>query len=453
VESNASLPIVAIIGRPNVGKSTLFNRIARGRKAVVHDEAGVTRDRHASRAEWEGRPFWVVDTGGVQIAPQDDLSRAVQSQVDAAIDEADVILYVMDAETGITIDDEAIVKRLARTSKDVLAVANKADDDMAAAAASAMVAGPLGAAFPVSARRGRGLDELMDRVLELLPEVPEGAEPEDPDTVRLAIVGRPNVGKSSLVNALTGETTMIVSDIPGTTRDAVDTPIVANGVPFLLVDTAGIRRRSRTSDPLDIWASLRSMRALERCDVAALVIDATAGILDQDVWIASEATEQGKGVLVVVNKWDALEKDPEVALRFEDRFRWHFKFLPDAPILYVSAKTHRRVDRILVEAKKLADVRARRFDGHRLNETLKAIVQDNPPPAGRRLLRVYSATQIEGRPPTFVVVSNDPEAMGGHYERYLRNQFKERLGLSGSPVRIVLRAKKKSRGREEVNEG
>ncbi len=446
MESGPSLPVVAIIGRPNVGKSTLFNRIARGRKAVVHDEAGVTRDRHASRAEWSGKRFWIVDTGGVQLSPQDDLARAIQAQVDTAIEEADVILFLFDAQTGLTVDDESIVRRLARTEKTVLPVANKADDDMTAASAGAIHAGGLGAAFPISARRGRGLDDLLDRVTELLP-ISEEAEPDDPDVVRVAIVGRPNVGKSSIVNALTGESTMIVSDRPGTTRDAVDTPLDAGGHAFLLVDTAGIRRRARTSDPLDVWASLRSMRAIERSDVAVLVMDATSGILDQDVWIAAEATKQGKTVLVVVNKWDAVEKDPEIALRFEDRFRFHFKFLPDVPILYVSAKTNRRIDRILTEAKKLADVRASRVEGEHLNEVLLAIVAENPPPAGRRLVRVYSATQLDGRPPTFEILANHPEGLEGHYERYLRNQLKKRLQLEGTPIRVLLRARKKAKRR------
>jgi GTP-binding protein len=454
MEPRSSWPIVAIIGRPNVGKSTLFNRIARGRKAVVHDEAGVTRDRHAERAEWNGRPFWIVDTGGVQLAPHDELSRAVQAQVDAAIEEADVILFMLDAQTGLTVEDEAIVKRLSRAAKPVIPVANKADDDLAAAAVHEIRAGGLGPAFPISARRGRGLDELLDTLAARLPEVPAGEGAEDPDVIRVAIVGRPNVGKSSIVNAITGTHTMVVSEVPGTTRDAVDTPLLAGGARFLLVDTAGLRRRARTTDPLDVWASLRSMRAIERADVAALVVDATAGILDQDVWIAAEAVREGKSVLVVVNKWDAVEKDPEVALRFEDRFRFHFKFLPDAPILYVSAKSKRRIEKILAEAKKLAAIRAKRVEGEQLNEVVRAIFEENPPPASasRRPIRFFSAAQLDVLPPTFTIVTNDPAALEGHYERFLRNQLRDRLELRGSPVRVLLRKRGGAKGRDRSRE-
>ncbi len=447
-----SAPVVAIIGRPNVGKSTLFNRIARGRKAVVHDQAGVTRDRNTSRAEWNGREFWVVDTGGITFGKGSELAREIQEQVDAAVEEADVLLLVLDAATGVTVEDEAVIRRLARAGKTVLCAANKADDPSAIAAAYSMTAGAFGGVVPVSARRSNGLDDLFDRLVTLLP--PPSPEPRGTDEyVRVAIVGRPNVGKSSLVNAITGARTMIVSDVPGTTRDSVDTPIVVDGVSFLLVDTAGLRRRSRTSAPIEIWSSLRSMRAIERCDVAVLVLDAAAGILDQDVWIASEAANQGKSIVVAANKWDAVEKDPDVARRFEDRFAYHFKFLADSPILYVSAKSGRRVERVLPEAKRLADVRATRIGTARVNEVLREIVDGSPPPANRsaRLTRVYYGTQVDVRPPTFAVFTNRPESLEGHYERFLRNQLKERLGLAGTPVRVLVR--KREGGRSNPGDG
>jgi GTP-binding protein len=433
------IPVVAIIGRPNVGKSTLFNRIARARHAVIHDEAGITRDRNYARAEWEGRRFWIVDTGGITLSRGGDLAAGIQEQVDAAIEEADVILLLLDAGAGVTIDDEGVIRRLERTGKPVVAAVNKADNPAAKIQALALSAGGLGAVLPISARDGSGVDDLLDRLIPLLPE--ERLEPASEESARVAIVGRPNVGKSSLVNAITGEKTMLVSEQPGTTRDAVDTPVRVGDDVVLLIDTAGLRRRARISESVEFWSSLRSLRAIERSDVAALVLDATSGILDQDVWIAAEAARQGKSVLIVVNKWDAVEKDPEIALRFEDRFRWHFKFLPDAPILYVSAKTGRRVERILPEALRLAEVRARRIADERVNEVLMEIVESNPPPASRssRLTRIYSGAQVDVRPPTFAVFTNRPETLQGSYERYLRNQFKERLGLEGTPVRVQVR--------------
>jgi GTP-binding protein len=407
---------------------------------VIHDEAGITRDRNYARAEWGDRRFWIVDTGGITIDRGADLAREIQEQVDSAIEEADVILFLLDAATGITVDDEAVIRRLTRTKKPVVAAANKADDVPAAMAASALVAGGLGQVLPLSAKRGSGIEELFDHLMTLLPAEVEAVEPAS-EEVRVAIVGRPNVGKSSLVNAITGEKTVIVGDAPGTTRDAIDTPVRVDQATVLLIDTAGLRRRARIAESVEFWSSLRSLRAIERCDVAAVVLDASSGILDQDVWIASEAVRLGKSVLIVVNKWDAVEKDPEIALRFEDRFRWHFKFLPDAPILYVSAKTGRRVDRILREALRLAEVRARRIENQRVNEVLREIVEANPPPAsrGRGQTRIHSGAQVDVRPPTFAVFTNRPENLEGHYERFLRNQLKERLGLEGTPIRIVMR--------------
>jgi GTP-binding protein len=438
-----AIPVVAIIGRPNVGKSTLFNRIAGFRSAVIHDEAGITRDRNYARAEWNDQRFWIVDTGGITLERDTDLTRDIQEQVDAAIEEADVILFLLDATTGLTVDDEAVIRRLTRTKKPVLVAANKSDNAAAVAAASAMSAGGLGEVFPISAKRDVGLEELFDQLMTILPQdiVPAPATEED---ARIAIVGRPNVGKSSLVNAITGERTVIVADAPGTTRDAIDTPVRVDGSTVLLIDTAGLRKRARVSESVEFWSSLRSLRAIERSDVAAVVLDASSGILDQDVWIAAEAVRLGKSVLIVVNKWDAVEKDPEIALRFEDRFRWHFKFLPDAPILYVSAKSGRRVDRILPQALKLAEVRARLIQNDRVNEVLREIVQANPPPAskGRGPTMIHSGAQVDVRPPTFAVFTNRPENLEGHYERFLRNQLKERLGLAGTPVRVVVRKRK-----------
>jgi GTP-binding protein len=440
MRSTDGLPIVAIVGRPNVGKSTLFNRIVGRRIALVHDEAGVTRDRNYARAEWGGRRFWIVDTGGLALGGSGGLEALVREQVEAAIEEADLVLFLIDASVGLTAEDEAIVRRLARLAKPALVAANKADDAARAMEAGAVVAASLGAAIPVSARSGRGVDALLDAAGARLPAA-VAAPARDDDAVGVAIVGRPNVGKSSLVNAILGESKMIVSDVAGTTRDAVDTPLERDGRRFVLIDTAGLRKRARVRDGVEYWSTLRAARAIERCDVAAVVLDATQAIGEQDVKIAAEAAEMDKSVILVVNKWDAVEKDPEVAQRFEERRAWHFTFVKEAPLVYASAKTGRRVDRILPEAARLADLRARRVPTSELNELLARVVAENPPPDGRSgsHTRVLYGTQVEIRPPTIAVFTNRPEHVEGSYARYLRNRLAEELGLAGAGLKIVVR--------------
>ncbi|MGQ0720384.1 MAG: ribosome biogenesis GTPase Der [Candidatus Eiseniibacteriota bacterium] len=442
------LPVVAIVGRPNVGKSTLFNRVLGRRLAVVHDEAGVTRDRNHARAVWNEREFWIVDTGGFTLREGKGIELEIQAQVELAIDEADLVLLLLDARAGLTAPDEDVIRSLLRRGKAAVVAANKADRDVDEREAQAIVPLGLGAVLPVSAANGRGMEDLRDELVRRLPAPVESA-PADEREVAVAIVGRPNVGKSSLVNALTGEPTMIVSEQAGTTRDAVDTWLTQNDRPFRLIDTAGLRRRSRVKPSVEYWAGLRSSEAIRRSDVVVLVLDATQQLSQQDVAIAAEAVEEYKSVILAVNKWDALEKDPDVARRFEDRIAWHFKVLSDAPVLYVSAKTGRRVDRILPAAAKLAEVRSRRVPTAEVNEVLQRIVEQNPPPSGssRRATRVLYASQVAARPPTFAVFTNSPENLEGHYTRYLRNRIKEELGFEGAPVKVVVR---NSEGREET---
>jgi GTP-binding protein len=441
------LPTVAIVGRPNVGKSTLFNRIIRRKLALVHDEAGVTRDRHYARAEWGGRAFWIVDTGGLTLGEAEGLAAAVREQVDAAIEESDLVLFVVDATVGLTTEDDEIVRRLARLPKSVLCVANKADDARRELDASAIVAGGLGATYPVAALTGRGVGTLLDAVAAALPSAPPAA-PVEEGVVRVAIVGRPNVGKSSLVNAILGEEKMIVSPVAGTTRDAVDTPLTREGRRYLLVDTAGLRKRSKVRDGIDYWSTLRAVRAMERSDVAVVVLDATQPIGEQDVKIAAEAVEADRSVILVANKWDAVEKDPDVARRFEERRAWYFTFCADAPLVYASAKTGRRVDRILPEASRLADLRGRRVATSELNEILAKVVAENPPPSGRTggRTRILYGTQVDVAPPTIAVFTNRPENVEGSYARYLRNRLKDELGLPGTPLKVLVR---KREGRSE----
>lgn len=440
------LPTVAIVGRPNVGKSTLFNRIIRRKLALVHDEPGITRDRNYARADWGGRTFWIVDTGGLTVGEAEGMAAAVRVQVEAAIEEADLVLFVVDSTVGLTTEDDEIVRRLARLPKGVLCVANKADDERGELDASAIVAGGLGATFPVAALTGRSMRTLLDAILTELPPA-EDLPPVDQDVVRVAIVGRPNVGKSSLVNAILGEPKMIVSPIAGTTRDAVDTPLERDGRRYLLIDTAGLRKRAKVHDGIDYWSTLRAVRALERSDVAVVVLDATQPIGEQDVKIAAEAVDASKSVILLVNKWDAVEKDPDIALRFEERRAWYFTFCADAPLVYASAKTGRRVDRVLPEAARLADMRGRRITTSQLNDILVRVVAENPPPSGKTggHTRILYGTQVDVGPPTFAVFTNRPENVDGSYARYLRNRLKDELGLSGTPLKVLVR---KREGRE-----
>jgi GTP-binding protein len=452
LRSSDGIPTVAIVGRPNVGKSTLFNRLARQKIAVVHDEAGVTRDRNYARTEWNGREFWIVDTGGFTLWEGEGIELAIQEQVDLAIEEADVILLLLDAGVGITPEDEDVIRSLLRRGKPVVAVANKADDAAKELEVSSLVAGGLGAVHPVAASFGRGIGELLDLLVNRLPEagdVPTHAD--DEELVRVAIVGRPNVGKSSIVNAILGEKKMVVSDIAGTTRDSVDTPLELDGRRYLLVDTAGLRKKARVKDGVEFWSTLRSIRAMRRCDVAVVVLDATQELSEQDVKIAAEAVNEFKSVILVANKWDAVERVHDTARHFEDRVAWHFKFLPDAPLVYSSAKTGRRIDRLLPEAARLADIRRRRIPTAEVNAALRRIVAEHPPPSNRssRMTRILYASQVATRPPTFAVFTNRPENLEGHYERFLRNRLKAEFRFEGAHLKLVVR---KRSGRAAIGE-
>jgi len=437
------------VGRPNVGKSTLFNRLVRKKLAVVHDQAGVTRDRNYARTDWNGREMWVVDTGGFTLWDGKGIELEIQEQVNLAIEEADVVLLLLDAGVGLTPEDEEVIRLLLRRRKLVVAAANKADDTVKELQASSIVAGGLGPVHPVAASSGRGIGDLLDALLEVLPPAqPPADHPEDEELVRVAILGRPNVGKSSLVNAILGEKKMVVSEVAGTTRDAVDTPLELDGRRYLLVDTAGLRRRARVRDGVEYWSTIRSERAMRRCDVAVVVLDATEEISDQDVRIVADAVAEFKSVILVANKWDAVEKDHDTALQYENRLAWHFKFLADAPLFYASAKTGRRVDRLLPEAARLADIRRRRIPTAEVNEVLRRLVHENPPPSNRssRQTRILYASQVAVRPPTFAVFTNRPENVEGHYVRFLRNRFKEEFRFQGAQVKVVVR---KREGREE----
>ncbi len=434
-----ALRTVAIVGRPNVGKSTLFNRIIRERRAVVHESPGVTRDRLAARAEWSGHPFLLLDTGGIvpfgeTVSAFDQL---VTQVAEDAIAEADTILLVVDAGTGPTAWDDHIADLLRRSGKPVVLAVNKAEKLSSLLAAPEFYKLGLGDPFAISALHGQGVGEMLDRLVADFPP----AAPEQPCDCRVAIVGRPNVGKSSLLNLLVGRDEALVSEIPGTTRDAVHTDLRWHGRVVRLVDTAGLRRKSRVQEAVEAFSALRTLRAIEECDVALLVVDAAAGTVGQDARIAGFIHDAGRGVVVAFNKWDLVEKDHRTHLQVWEAFLREAPFLSYAPWLTLSAVTRQRSGRLLETAWEVHEARQRRVETAQLNRVLERIVREQPPRThGGGLGKVYFATQAESAPPTFVLSVNDPARFARHYIRYLNNRLREEFGFAGSRIFIKLKA-------------
>ena len=431
-----SLPKVAVVGYPNVGKSTLVNRLTGTREAVVHEQSGVTRDRKEIPMDWNGRPFVLVDTGGVDLGDRDDLARAVQAQARQALAEAEVVVLVVDARAGVRPGDEELAAELRRSEVPVIVAANKVDDvrDMPLAADFYRLG--LGDPIPVSATQGLGSGDLLDRVVELLRDAEVG---EDDDAVRIAVIGRPNAGKSSLVNAFPGQERVIVSETAGTTRDAIDTGLEVDGRPAVLVDTAGLRRRSKVAGTVDFYAQLRSERAAERADVAIVVCDATEGVTSQDLAVAELAMRKGCATVVALNKWDATQTDIDDA-----RARVAQKLRLRPPVMTVSAKTGRNVRRVLAEAIGLADRASARIPTPELNRFLSDVQAARQPPAVRgRRLSLYYMTQYGTRPPRFAISVSDRSRVTRDYAYFLENRLRERYGLEGVPLVIDFR------GREE----
>jgi GTP-binding protein len=433
-----NIPVVALIGRPNVGKSALFNRIIGEGRAIVSDEAGTTRDRHFGETDWNGRNFWLVDTGGLVDDPDQPMNVEIRKQVIQAIEEADLLLFVVDAIAGLHPNDARIAEVLRESGKPWLLVANKVDDPRSTDFYEFYGLGA-GDPVPVSAANGMGSGDLLDVIAERLPAAP----PEETDALRVAVVGRPNVGKSSFVNRLLGEERLVVSDIAGTTRDAIDTPMRYHGRTVIFIDTAGLRRQSRIDDGIEFYSSLRTRRAIERADICVLVIDATEGeVQNQDLKIASLAWEDGRGLIVVVNKWDLVEKDDKAASRFEKKAEEKAPFLKFVPFVFTSALTGQRVQRVLDLLVQVAEEREKRVQTHEVNERLGELVARlQPPQAAGREVRLNYATQVETAPPTIAVFGNHPELVQEHYVRYLHNGFRESWGFTGNPLRIVLRRK------------
>jgi GTP-binding protein len=437
-----TIPTVAIIGRPNVGKSTLFNRIIGQRLAIVDAEPGVTRDRHFAAAEWNGRRFWLVDTGGMVPGATDPLNRAIRAQVEQAIAESDVLLFVVDIEAGVHPMDLEIAQYLRRAKRPVLLVVNKADELPKETRQLSFYELGLGDPFPVSAAVGKNSGDLLDKVVTLLP--PAGAGEEDGAAIRVAVVGRPNVGKSSLVNRLLGTERHIVADEPGTTRDAIDTEFMHGNRKLVFIDTAGLRKRSKVEEDLEFYSVLRTSRAMESADVCLLVVDATDGIHAQDLKIANDAWDRGAGVLIAVNKWDLVaEKETNTAVEGERANKVRAPFLEFIPFYYVSAKTGQRVTKLLDAIVAVAEAREKRVPTAEVNRVLEQLLarQQPPQPVGESV-RLFYATQVGTAPPRFAVVANRPEAIPESYTRYLHNGFREAWEFTGAPLSIKFRRKR-----------
>ncbi len=466
-------PLVAIVGRPNVGKSTFFNRMIGERVAVVEDLPGTTRDRIYGDTDWNGRDFILIDTGGLELGTDiplgqvglngqpGDIMKHVQAQAQLAIEEADVIVFMVDARTGITAADEEVADLLRRSQKPVILTANKADNAARRQDVVEFYRLGLDEPIPISSSQGTGTGDLLDLIVEALPPEEEGPEGEEEETIpHIAIVGRPNVGKSSLLNAILGTQRAIVSDVPGTTRDAIDTEVEFQGRKLILVDTAGIRRRGRVGPGVEKYSVLRSIRAIESSDVALLLIDASEGLAAQDTHIAGEIQDAAKGVVVVVNKWDLAQQQrraaregelphPDEEIETAESYRRiiaeGLKFIPYAPIIFSSAKTGYHVQSILETVLNIADMRYLRIPTSRLNEVVReAVRRHNPTVVRNKVLKIYYATQTQVNPPTFVFFVNDPQALHFSYERYLENRLREAFSFKGTAIRMYFRARPKS---------
>ncbi|MEE2905453.1 MAG: ribosome biogenesis GTPase Der [Gemmatimonadota bacterium] len=436
------LPMVAVVGRPNVGKSTFFNRIIGKRVAIVDDRPGVTRDRNYAKADWAGRDFFIVDTGGMLEDSDQALDRAVRAQALAAVEQADVILFLVDGREGLHPLDEIIGDLVRKAGKPLILVANKLDNLPQEEGHHDFWSLGLGEPAPVSALSGKGSGDLLDKVLEMFPDVLEEEVAEN--QIRVAVVGKPNVGKSSLVNRLIGEDRVVVSDKPGTTRDPVDTLLRYHGLGLVFVDTAGLRRQTKVKDSIEYYSSLRTDRAVYGADVCIVLVDATEDDLHaQDIRIVQSAWEAGKGVILLANKWDLVEKGTMTAPEWEKKVRERVPFLQWVPIVFISALTGQRIRKCLDLVIEVDSERRRRIETHEVNDVLEELVGRQPPPhhRGRRVKLKY-ATQVTVGPPTFAIFSNFPKALPAHYIRFLQNGFREAWNFMGTPIRLRIRGGK-----------
>ncbi|MDF2565152.1 MAG: engA [Massilibacillus sp.] len=436
-----SKPIVAIVGRPNVGKSTLFNQIGKKRVSIVEDIPGVTRDRIYLDAEWLNCEFTMIDTGGIELETTDHILKSMRHQAMLAVEEADVVVFMVDGKSGMTNADLEVARLLRNSKKPVLLVVNKVDSPKKELDVYEFYNLGLGDPIPVSASNALNLGDLLDSVVESFPK--DVVEVKDADEISIAVIGRPNVGKSSLVNALIGQDRVIVSDVAGTTRDAIDTHFVKDGMKFILIDTAGMRRKAKVELPIERYSVMRALRAVDRSDVVLMVLNADEGVTEQDKKIAGYAHDGGKGVIIVVNKWDLVEKDDKTSLRFTENLRSELGFLQYAPVLYTSALTKQRVHRVTDLVKYVAEQQAMRIQTSVLNQVIIDATSINPPPSHKgRKLKIFFTTQADIKPPTFIFFVNEPELMHFSYLRFLENKLRESFGFEGTPLKLVVRGRK-----------
>ena len=440
--------MVAIIGRPNVGKSVLFNRMLGRRDAIVHNSAGITRDRHYADADWFGKKFTVVDTGGLVPESDEPMEMAIEQQAKIAVEEADMILLVTDVRAGVTPLDRKAAGIVRKANKEVIVVANKVDSSAQENHAYEFTVLGLGVPIMISALKGRNTGDLMDLIADKIPEPISSIPVEEEGFIQVALVGKPNVGKSSLVNAIIGKETAIVSDVPGTTRDSVDTKIIRQGVKFNLIDTAGLKRRAKIANDIEYYSFNRSLRSIERCDVAILLVDAIDGLAAQEQRIVSMVDEAGKGLVIAFNKWDLVDRTPESNEEYVQAAREYLRFVDYAPILFVSAETRRGVTQILQKARYVSEMRSLRVSTGELNRVVEQITSYYPPPAtpNGRATRILYCTQVQTKPPTFAFFVNQAEGIPDSYKRYLSNRLREVFLFEGSPIRVLVREKE---GREK----
>ena len=434
-----SKPIVAVVGRPNVGKSTFFNKVVGRRVSIVEDTPGVTRDRIYAEAEWRNRHFALIDTGGIEPSSKDVILAQMREQAQIAMDTADVILFMVDGKDGLTTADHEVANMLMRTGKKVVLIVNKIDSPKSKNDIYDFYELGLGEPIPISAVNMLNFGDVLDEVVEAFPD---NESDDDDDITKIAVIGKPNVGKSSLINEILGENRVIVSPIAGTTRDSIDTPFTMDGKEYILIDTAGIRRKSKVNEDIERYSVIRAVAAIERCDVALLVIDAKEGITEQDKKIAGGAHEAGKGIIVVVNKWDLIEKETNTMNEFRKEIERELTFMSYAPSVFISVKEHQRIKRVIELADYVSEKRALRVPTGQLNSLIAdATMMKQPPSDKGKRLKIYYATQVGVKPPLFSFQINKRELMHFSYARYLENRIRESFGFEGTSIKFVFREK------------